>query len=508
LRKLEAKGEVCAFDRNRKFAAMLFLEPTVSTNHTASFEADPRGEGVPSSASEAEGASGDSDSIPDQGTVLCEATLSGSVKAQTPDLHSPRTPKRKNRAEGRSSNVDSDERLSSGVGEVPKRGRRVFLRGRGGRGLKTRGGGGGGKGISRARAALDSGVETSSAEDVPKDDVDKELVDLQMRQKDLVAALRTATQKKERAEKRESARALRYILKFKIGTFRLIVVIFREKYLLNAPEDEPVSDYELVSDSDFDANADEDETVGSLVADAERRASGDRRGAARRKRASLVTEKFTAEEEGSASDNSQTSDSDNERHRERRNLTLPDELHLAGNTTVLLQLPLPMPNNVVSKEEATKAAAAAHEGVSYPLSVGCFTVYSLGNLDAAFHTEKYLWPIGFRATRPYYDVDNPASRVIYASQIVEGEDQHGTVVPRFRVCCTGMTEAELRERPETGTDQAWAVLMRRVACRSAELEKESEARKAGDQGSTSYLPTSVVWSEASASAAWNKVLNI
>ena len=61
-----------------------------------------------------------------------------------------------------------------------------------------------------------------------------------------------------------------------------------------------------------------------------------------------------------------------------------------------------------------------------PLTVGPMTFLSFGNLPEdndlldTYHSEHYLYPIGFKSLREYWDVENPFEKCVYANEIKDG----------------------------------------------------------------------------------------
>lgn len=66
-----------------------------------------------------------------------------------------------------------------------------------------------------------------------------------------------------------------------------------------------------------------------------------------------------------------------------------------------------------------------------PLTFGVVTILSLGSVVTdrpAFHSKRYIWPVGFKSTRSYASITNPNGQGVYYSQIVDGGD-----APKFEV---------------------------------------------------------------------------
>lgn len=50
---------------------------------------------------------------------------------------------------------------------------------------------------------------------------------------------------------------------------------------------------------------------------------------------------------------------------------------------------------------------------------------------SGYHDEEFIYPVGFRSSRKYLSVVNPAAKCLYYSEVVEGPDGE----PIFRVTC-------------------------------------------------------------------------
>lgn len=66
-----------------------------------------------------------------------------------------------------------------------------------------------------------------------------------------------------------------------------------------------------------------------------------------------------------------------------------------------------------------------------PLALGVLTVVSLGTVvwdREGFHTEKYIWPVGYKTRRTYFSMIDASSSTVYTSEILDDGDS-----PLFRV---------------------------------------------------------------------------
>ncbi|KAL1917769.1 uncharacterized protein VTP21DRAFT_3603 [Calcarisporiella thermophila] len=90
-----------------------------------------------------------------------------------------------------------------------------------------------------------------------------------------------------------------------------------------------------------------------------------------------------------------------------------------------------------------------------PVQIGILTVHSLGHIvydRDTFHSARYLWPVGFRVSRPYMSTLDPDKQVIYHCEIVDGGD-----APKFII-----TPDDRRDRPiiANSATGAWTSVVR------------------------------------------------
>lgn len=121
--------------------------------------------------------------------------------------------------------------------------------------------------------------------------------------------------------------------------------------------------------------------------------------------------------------------------------------------------PLSPTNNEISSSKPIIAAQNS-ETVEYPIQLGKMNILSIGSLEkvaniAKYETKTYIWPIGFKSTRPFFNYKgNPMVKVQYTCEIVEG--------PLFKV-----TAVNDPENPATGKSctAAWVQVLKRVNAR-------------------------------------------
>ena len=61
----------------------------------------------------------------------------------------------------------------------------------------------------------------------------------------------------------------------------------------------------------------------------------------------------------------------------------------------------------------------------YPINLGGLQVLNLGHVifdRPAYHTERYILPVGYQSRRSYFSIKQPTSRCMYTCQILDGGD--------------------------------------------------------------------------------------
>lgn len=99
-----------------------------------------------------------------------------------------------------------------------------------------------------------------------------------------------------------------------------------------------------------------------------------------------------------------------------------------------------------------------------PILIGSMVIHSLGRIDPsdAFHAKRYIWPLGFRSTRPYASMLDFTRKTDYVSEIRLDPSGHA---PQFVVTPADDVEHPVVSATASG---AWTEIVRRI----------SEARKA------------------------------
>ncbi|KAH8114477.1 F/Y-rich N-terminus-domain-containing protein, partial [Phellopilus nigrolimitatus] len=89
-----------------------------------------------------------------------------------------------------------------------------------------------------------------------------------------------------------------------------------------------------------------------------------------------------------------------------------------------------------------------------PLNVGIMTVVSLGEvcMREHFHTERYIFPVGYEVTRRYLSTQDPNAEVVYHCTILDGGDG-----PKFQIIAADMPDKPIIAGTATG---AWSGIVR------------------------------------------------
>ncbi|GAB0496128.1 hypothetical protein MMPV_007438 [Pyropia vietnamensis] len=104
-----------------------------------------------------------------------------------------------------------------------------------------------------------------------------------------------------------------------------------------------------------------------------------------------------------------------------------------------------------------------HDGTpKMPLQLGVLTIESLGVIEyqrPGFHTERTLYPIGYRSLRNYLSLAHPDQQCNYVCEVVDV----GDATPKFRVTCTDDTSISfLGESPSAAWGQVMVGIRGRV----------------------------------------------
>ncbi|KAF7422503.1 hypothetical protein PC9H_010659 [Pleurotus ostreatus] len=91
-----------------------------------------------------------------------------------------------------------------------------------------------------------------------------------------------------------------------------------------------------------------------------------------------------------------------------------------------------------------------------PLNVGIMTVISLGEvcMREHFHTERYIFPVGYEVTRRYLSTIDPAHEVVYHCTILDGGDG-----PKFQIVPSDTLDRPVIAGTATG---AWSSIVKQA----------------------------------------------
>ncbi|KAF9016520.1 hypothetical protein BDZ89DRAFT_961858 [Hymenopellis radicata] len=91
-----------------------------------------------------------------------------------------------------------------------------------------------------------------------------------------------------------------------------------------------------------------------------------------------------------------------------------------------------------------------------PLNVGIMTVISLGEvcMREHFHTERYIFPVGYEVTRRYMSTIEPNSEVVYHCTILDGGDG-----PKFQIVPNDVPDKPVIAGTATG---AWSTIVKQA----------------------------------------------
>ena len=112
-----------------------------------------------------------------------------------------------------------------------------------------------------------------------------------------------------------------------------------------------------------------------------------------------------------------------------------------------------------------------------PLRLGVITIHDLGRIVAdrpGWHTERYIWPLGFRSTRRYASMKHMGSKTLYTCEICDGGD-----VPEFRI--------HPEDDPETvftgpSATSVWTAVVRNLTRIKTELLGDAERKTVNISG--------------------------
>ncbi|KAH7925568.1 hypothetical protein BV22DRAFT_1010857 [Leucogyrophana mollusca] len=91
-----------------------------------------------------------------------------------------------------------------------------------------------------------------------------------------------------------------------------------------------------------------------------------------------------------------------------------------------------------------------------PLNVGIMTVVNLGEvcMREHFHTERYIFPVGYEVTRRYLSTVDPTAEVVYHCSILDGGDG-----PKFQIVASDVPDRPMIAGTATG---AWSTIVKQA----------------------------------------------
>ncbi|KAG0172710.1 transforming growth factor beta regulator 1 [Apophysomyces sp. BC1015] len=95
--------------------------------------------------------------------------------------------------------------------------------------------------------------------------------------------------------------------------------------------------------------------------------------------------------------------------------------------------------------------------VQLPFSIASLTILNLGKVvwdRASFHSERYIWPVGYCVERTYMSMVNPNNQTTYTCKVEEDQD-----APLFTIRAADAPDQELSAKTPTG---AWALVIKRA----------------------------------------------
>jgi hypothetical protein len=91
-----------------------------------------------------------------------------------------------------------------------------------------------------------------------------------------------------------------------------------------------------------------------------------------------------------------------------------------------------------------------------PLNVGIMTVINLGEvcMREHFHTERYIFPVGYEVTRRYHSTVDPLIDAVYHCSILDGGDG-----PKFQIVASDVPDRPMIAGTATG---AWSSIVKQA----------------------------------------------
>ncbi|GAB5592004.1 hypothetical protein Unana1_06904 [Umbelopsis nana] len=136
------------------------------------------------------------------------------------------------------------------------------------------------------------------------------------------------------------------------------------------------------------------------------------------------------------------------------------KLHSSAGTTVISAPPKRNrnPNVKVTTRRVQPVPRDADGKPIMPLQIGVITVQDLGHVvwdRSGFHTERYIWPVGYTITRSYPSMIDPKSNTTVRATILDD----GNNQPLFRIECADCPTEPIVANSATG---AWTAMVKRA----------------------------------------------
>jgi hypothetical protein len=136
-----------------------------------------------------------------------------------------------------------------------------------------------------------------------------------------------------------------------------------------------------------------------------------------------------------------------------------------------------VPNSpVIRKSQLHKVVRDEQGQIQLPIQIGLvLRIESLGQIDLreGFHTERAIYPIGFRSVRTYTSCEDVNRTTRYVSEILD-RDGH----PWFRVTCADLPEQPFEDKSPTG---CWSQIMRLIRDRTPLDKRRVHATVSGPE---------------------------
>ncbi|KAJ1476751.1 F/Y rich C-terminus-domain-containing protein [Baffinella frigidus] len=117
-----------------------------------------------------------------------------------------------------------------------------------------------------------------------------------------------------------------------------------------------------------------------------------------------------------------------------------------------------------------------------PMTCGEVVVHDFGKVEphkSGYHDEEFIYPVGFRSSRKYLSVVNPAAKCLYYSEVVEGPDGE----PIFRVTCEQDKSEPIEDK---SADAVWSVVLERITSLTRRSSRAGAMPSSANRGAEMY----------------------